>query len=168
MLKKKDQMLVGFFCEAIRVITMPFVILSDGTHEYICGKSKNKDKQKEESAVWRGDYLKMQIEKKFTAFPIKSKTGYEASITHEHLYVGVIPRKNLDVIKGIAALIVSALADSLKYHFPGREFKVYVEINRKEGVTVRFHQLWEDELPYLTEKQIKEYEKNKSFIVISS
>ena len=164
-MKRKDQMLVDFVCEAIRVITMPFVILSDGTHEYICG---NKDRRKEGGAFWRGDCLEMPIEKKFTAFPIKSKTGYEASVTHEHLYVGVIPRKNLDVIKNIAANLVSALADSLKYHFPGREFKVYVEINRKEGVTVRFHQLWEDELPYLTEKQIKEYEGNKSFTVISS
>ena len=44
-------------------------------------------------------------------------------------------------------------------------FHLYVEINRKEGITLRFHQVWVGEKPVYSDEMIAESQSGKEFQV---
>lgn len=76
------------------------------------------------------------------------KTACEAFANHVHLFekVGEAGRQScVHIGKCIARNLLRALAVS----FPTKRFIVYLEVNVKDSTIVRFHQMWDDEPPYI-------------------
>jgi hypothetical protein len=69
-------------------------------------------------------------------------------MNHFHLFenVGEAGRTTaLELGKAIAQNLLSALTNA----FPKKHFIVYLELNVRDSTIVRFHQVWEDEPPYI-------------------
>lgn len=50
--------------------------------------------------------------------------------------------------------------------YPDGNFRLYVEINVKEGITLRFHQVWAGEKPIYSDEMIAESQSNREFQVL--
>lgn len=86
------------------------------------------------------------------------KIEIEALENHVHLFEGVKKRFRKDV-KKISVSIAKNLSEHLKAKFPNREFVVLLELNYKDSVIVRFHQIRKNEDLYMDPKYFKdEYE----------
>ena len=60
-----------------------------------------------------------------------------------------------------AKLITNNLIEKLKMEFPNKKFYVYLDCNFREHIIIRFHQLWENELPYYNENDFPSIEVYK-------
>ena len=48
----------------------------------------------------------------------------------------------------IGRAVANNLLHALGLEFPDKKFIVFLEVNVKDSTIVRFHQQWDDELPY--------------------
>ncbi len=78
---------------------------------------------------------------------VTGKTQCEAVNNHFHLFEKV-GEKNYESVVEIGKNIANNLFISLTQSFPNKSFVVYLEVNVKDSVIIRFHQKWEDEPPY--------------------
>ena len=83
------------------------------------------------------------------------KSTVEAVENHIHLFDGVKKCYREDV-KKISIAIAENLLKCLKYEFPDRKFVVFLELNYKDSVIVRFHQIREEEGLYIDPQYYKE------------
>ena len=78
---------------------------------------------------------------------IEDKTAFEALENHVHLLERVKPSE-FDSLAAIGANLGNALLASLKLQFPQKHFFVFVCITSGGSFIIRFHQKWENEVPY--------------------
>ena len=78
---------------------------------------------------------------------ISDKTQCEAVSNHYHLFEKV-GKNNCGRVVEIGKSIANNLLHSLAQSFPAKNFIVYLEVNAKDSVIIRFHQIWENEPPY--------------------
>lgn len=76
------------------------------------------------------------------------KIEIEALENHVHLFEGVKKFFQKDV-KNISIAIAKNLLNNLKTNFPNKKFVVLLELNYKDSVIVRFHQLRKSEEIYM-------------------
>lgn len=93
-------------------------------------------------------------------------TAYESFCNHFHLYTGKIKRSEFDMLKELALAVGQNLYEKLRRTYPDGNFRLYVEINREEGVTLRFHQVWAGEKPVYSDEMITESQSSKEFQVL--
>ena len=79
---------------------------------------------------------------------IEDKTAFEALENHVHLLERVKPSE-FDFLAEIGANLGRALLASLKFTFPEKSFFVFVTISSGDSFIIRFHQKWENEVPYI-------------------
>jgi hypothetical protein len=85
---------------------------------------------------------------------IADKTQYEAVENHFHLF-NRVSEENKETIEKIGTAIAKNMLRALINTFPEKKFIVYLEVNIKDTTIVRFHQIWENELPYFDVKQFR-------------
>lgn len=93
-------------------------------------------------------------------------TAYESFCNHFHLYTGKIKRSEFDMLKELALAVGQNLYEKLRMTYPDGNFRLYVEINVKEGITLRFHQVWAGEKPVYSAEMIAESQSNRKFQVL--
>jgi hypothetical protein len=85
------------------------------------------------------------------------KTQCEAIHNHFHLFNRINFNKKIKAIN-IGIAISKNLLNALSFNFPQKKFIVFLEVNIKDSTTIRFHQIWNDELPYFNIDQFKNTE----------
>ena len=98
-----------------------------------------------------GDRLPSQIGingLSIAAFINEDKTQCEAVTNHFHLFEKVGEKGCSDAIQ-VGTAIAKNLLRILLQTYPTKKFVVYLEVNEKDSTIVRFHQLWDNEPPYL-------------------
>jgi hypothetical protein len=94
-----------------------------------------------------------------------TKTEYEALENHVHLFDNV-KKKDQAAVERISMAIAKNLKRELNSQFPEKHFIVYLELNFKDSVIIRFHQQWENEELYYEPKYLqKEYDSGKIRII---
>ena len=78
---------------------------------------------------------------------ILDKTAFEAVENHIHL-LDDITLKEFKALFPIAKSLGNLLLCCLKQSFPNKNFIVFVTLCVHDSFIIRFHQKWEDELPY--------------------
>jgi len=81
------------------------------------------------------------------AITVTDKTQCEAVSNHFHIF-DKVGQKNYDYAIDAGKTIANNLLNSLTQTFPSKKFVVYLEVNVKDSVTIRFHQVWDNEPPY--------------------
>ena len=79
---------------------------------------------------------------------IENKTAFEALENHVHL-LDNIKKREFEPLSHIAEDLSQTLLNSLKFHYPNKKFYVYATVHRHDSFIIRFHQNWEDEVPYM-------------------
>jgi len=92
-------------------------------------------------------------ESKILNIDVLDKTQCEALVNHYHLFEKMGER-NYEKIIEIGRAIANNLYDSLLRSFPSKLFVIYLEVSTKNSTILRFHQIWEGELPYFDMTQI--------------
>lgn len=93
-------------------------------------------------------------------------TAYESFCNHFHLYTGKIKHSEFAMLKELALAVGKNLYEKLSMTYPDGNFRLYVEINVKEGITLRFHQVWAGEKPVYSDEMIAESQSNREFQVL--
>lgn len=83
-----------------------------------------------------------------TVHNVIDKTEFEAYENHVHI-VDNVKKSEFEHLVGVSRKLGKVLLDSLKLHYPNRQFVVYVSIHLHDSMIIRFHQKWENEEPYL-------------------
>ena len=78
---------------------------------------------------------------------ISDKTEFEALENHLHILDNISP-KEFKRLLPIAESLGDLLLCCLKQKFPCKEFVVFVSMCVRDSLIIRFHQKWENELPY--------------------
>ena len=99
-------------------------------------------------------FLLLEDQKRENFYDVDDKTQLEALMNHFHLFEKV-GEKNKNVITCICSTIAKNLLNVLTKNYPEKKFVVYLEVNPKDSVIVRFHQIWENEIPYIDVKCLK-------------
>lgn len=63
----------------------------------------------------------------------------------------------------LANKLGNMLFNALKYSFPNKYFYVYITIALHGSFIVRFHQKWENEIPYYN---VKDFDESKEIILV--
>lgn len=79
---------------------------------------------------------------------ISDKTQFEAFENHFHLF-DKIGEANRELAISIGKTIANNLLKTLAKTYPTKKFIVYLEVDVKESVIIRFHQIWDGEPPYI-------------------
>mgnify|MGYP000007840774 FL=1 len=90
-------------------------------------------------------------------------TAYEAFCNHYHLYMGKIKDSELMTIRQLSLAIGRSVYERLTLSYPNYKFRLYLEINKKEGIALRFHQVWENEMPIYDDATIAASKLSKEF-----
>lgn len=93
------------------------------------------------------------------------RTAYESFCNHFHLYAGKIKHSEFVLLKELALATGQNLYEKLRMTYPESNFCLYVEINAKEDIMLRFHQVWADEKPVYSDEMIAESQSSKGFQV---
>lgn len=78
---------------------------------------------------------------------ISDKTEFEALENHVHL-LEKITKKEFENGVEVSNLLGKSLLNCLRQKYPNKHFFVYVSIDLKDSMIIRFHQKWENEEPY--------------------
>ena len=78
---------------------------------------------------------------------IEDRTEFEAFENHIHL-LNNIKNDEFETLKAVAQNLGPVLLNTLKTHYPGKHFYVYVSIHLHDSMTIRFHQKWDGEEPF--------------------
>lgn len=76
------------------------------------------------------------------------RTTFEAVENHIHI-TSRVTKRNFDCLCNQGNLLGELMLAKLKYDFPDKCFYVFVTIEIGESMIVRFHQKWDNELPYI-------------------
>ena len=82
---------------------------------------------------------------------ISDRTEFEALENHVHL-LEKITKKEFKDSEEVLNFLGKSLLNCLRQTYPDKHFFVYVSIDLKDSMIVRFHQKWENEMPYYTDK----------------
>ena len=83
---------------------------------------------------------------------VKDKTQLEAYENHIHIF-DKLKRQYYKSGKEVAHLITNNLIKRLRENFPNKKFHVYLACDLKDHTIIRFHQHWDDEIPYYDVKE---------------
>jgi len=75
------------------------------------------------------------------------KTQLEATVNHFHIF-DKVKMKDFEDVKIVGEAIARNLLIQLSKAFIDRKFIVYLDINMKDSIIIRFHQKWDDEPEY--------------------
>lgn len=78
---------------------------------------------------------------------IQDKTEFEALENHLHI-LDNISFKEFKKLLPIAESLGNLLLCCLKQRFPHKDFVVFVSMGVHDSLIIRFHQKWENEVPY--------------------
>ena len=78
---------------------------------------------------------------------VDDKTEFESSENHVHL-LDNIKKDEFDRLIPVAQNLGKMLLGNLKYSYPDKQFMVYVSLMLKDSMIIRFHQVWENEVPF--------------------
>ena len=78
---------------------------------------------------------------------ISDKTEFEALENHVHL-LDKITKKEFENSDEVSNLSGQVLLNCLRQKYPDKHFFVYVSVDLKDSMIIRFHQKWENEEPY--------------------
>lgn len=93
------------------------------------------------------EYVVLEISSLTEIHAQEDKTAFEALENHVHLVEG-ISKKEFEALIPVAQKLGPAVLNSLTACFPEKKFAVYVSVTMGQSMIVRFHQQWENELPY--------------------
>ena len=82
---------------------------------------------------------------------ISDKTEFEALENHIHLFEKTT-KKEFENGDEVSNFLGKTLLNCLREKYPEKHFYVYISIDLKDSMIVRFHQKWENEMPYYTDK----------------
>jgi len=85
---------------------------------------------------------------------------FEALENHVHLF-DKVGKKNKDNVTIVGTAIAKNMLESLKTAFPDKKFVVYLEVNIKDSVIIRFHQIREKEPLYF--EMVQSYKEIEIF-----
>jgi hypothetical protein len=105
-----------------------------------------------------GDRLSSRVDKNggvVADFISEDKTQCEATNNHFHLFDRVGEKGCPDAIQ-VGTAIAKNLLRNLLQVYPSKKFVVYLEVNEKDSTIVRFHQIWDNEPPYLDISQFNQ------------
>jgi hypothetical protein len=77
----------------------------------------------------------------------EDKTAFEAVWNHVHL-VDRVKKSEFHPLIAVGAELGRMLAENLKFHYPQKQFIVFVSVTLKDSMIIRFHQKWDGEVPY--------------------
>jgi len=97
---------------------------------------------------------------------VENRTVVEALENHVHVFDNVKKRYRNDV-KRISIAISRNLLRSLMQQFPDKSFVVYLDLNYKDSVIIRFHQIWADEEIYYEPKCFQSSYDNERLIMFT-
>jgi len=80
-------------------------------------------------------------------YEIHDKTEFEAVNNHVHI-LNHISETELEEIKEIAMELCKGIQFTLQAKYPDKQFYVYATASKHDSFILRFHQQWENELPY--------------------
>lgn len=92
---------------------------------------------------------------------IQDRTEFEALENHVHLLRN-IKKNEFDELVLLANRLGNVLLSALKYNFPNKYFYVYITIALHGSFIIRFHQKWENEVPYYN---VKDFDEGKEKIL---
>lgn len=78
---------------------------------------------------------------------VSDKTEFEALENHVHLLYK-ITKKEFENADEISDILGRTLLNCLRAKYPDKHFFVYVSVDLKDSMIIRFHQEWENEEPY--------------------
>lgn len=78
---------------------------------------------------------------------ISDKTEFEALENHVHL-LDKITKKEFENADEVSDILGKSLLNCLRAKYPDKHFFVYVSVDLKDSMIIRFHQEWENEEPY--------------------
>ncbi|MBE6756388.1 MAG: hypothetical protein E7555_08025 [Ruminococcaceae bacterium] len=78
---------------------------------------------------------------------ISDRTEFEALENHVHL-LDKITKKEFENAEEISDILGKSLLNCLRAKYPDKHFFVYVSVDLKDSMIIRFHQEWENEEPY--------------------
>ncbi len=78
---------------------------------------------------------------------IIDKTEFEAIENHIHL-LDNLKKDEYENLIPTAKALGQTLLNSLKHYFPHKHFFVFVTLQVNDSMIIRFHQKWENEMPY--------------------
>ncbi len=81
---------------------------------------------------------------------ISDRTEFEALENHVHL-LEKITKKEFEDSEEVLNFLGKSLLNCLRQTYPDKHFFVYVSIDLKDSMIVRFHQKWENEMPYYSD-----------------
>ena len=83
---------------------------------------------------------------------IKDKTAFEATNNHFHL-LDKLSQDELSQLLQPCEKLCEIVLDYLCGLFTNKHFYVFMTASHNDSLILRFHQCWEDELPYYSERQ---------------
>ncbi len=78
---------------------------------------------------------------------ISDRTEFEALENHVHL-LDKITKKEFEISDEISKVLGTTVLNCLRQKYSDKHFFVYVSVDLKDSMIIRFHQKWENEEPY--------------------
>lgn len=78
---------------------------------------------------------------------VADKMAYEAVNNHMHLLDELSDAAFAKLVAD-APVLCQLIYRNIKLQYPQKRIAVYVEVSRRDSLTVRFHQVWDQESPY--------------------
>lgn len=78
---------------------------------------------------------------------ISDRTDFEALENHVHL-LEKVTKKEFEKADEVSNLLGKSLLNCLRQKYSDKHFFVYVSVDLKDSMIIRFHQKWENEEPY--------------------
>ena len=78
---------------------------------------------------------------------IRDRTAFEAVENHVHL-IDNVKKEEFDELIPMAKALGQALLNVLKCQYPHKSFIVFASLCLHDSMIIRFHQKWDNELPY--------------------
>lgn len=100
------------------------------------------------------EYVLLKKSDLVTVKNIDDKTAFEAMENHIHL-LDYVHKKDIQELVEISNVIGNTVLSRLNSCFPNKKFIVYISIQMNDSMIIRFHQKWENELPYYDVRNLK-------------
>lgn len=78
---------------------------------------------------------------------VEDKTQFEAVENHIHL-IDNVKKSDFEQLVEIGRVLGETQLNALKAKYPDKEFCVFVSVNVRDSMIIRFHQVWENEFVY--------------------
>ncbi len=96
----------------------------------------------------KGNEYVLFLESQLTsAENIQDRTQFEAIENHVHL-LNNVKKEDFSQCVQTGKILAQSVRNSLCFHYPRKQFIVYVSLRLNDSMILRFHQKWENEEPY--------------------